>query len=66
MSVSIAFGAAIPIEALCDLPGIGQLAWMAATARDLPLLVAITFLVVAMTQVCNTASDWAGLRGRTV
>jgi peptide/nickel transport system permease protein len=66
VSVSIAFGAAIPIEALCDLPGIGQLAWMAATARDLPLLVAITFLVVAMTQVCNTASDWAGLRGGSV
>jgi peptide/nickel transport system permease protein len=65
VSVSIAFGAAIPIEALCDLPGIGQLAWMAATARDLPLLVAITFLVVAMTQICNTASDWAGLRGKS-
>ena len=64
VSVSIAFGAAIPIEALCDLPGIGQLAWKAATARDLPLLVAITFLVIVMTQVCNTISDWAGLRGR--
>lgn len=64
VSVSIAFGAAIPVEALCDLPGIGQLAWIAATARDLPLLVTITFLVIAMTQVCNTVSDWAGLRGR--
>jgi peptide/nickel transport system permease protein len=64
VSVSIAFGAAIPVEALCDLPGIGQLAWKAATARDVPLLVAITFLVIVMTQVCNTLSDWAGLRGR--
>jgi peptide/nickel transport system permease protein len=64
VSVSIAFGAAIPIEALCDLPGIGQLAWKAATARDLPLLVAVTFLVIAMTQACNALSDWAGLRGR--
>jgi len=60
VSVSIAFGAAIPIEALCDLPGIGQLAWQAATARDLPLLLAITFLVIAVTQICNTVSDWAG------
>jgi peptide/nickel transport system permease protein len=64
VSVSIAFGAAIPVEALCDLPGIGQLAWKAATARDLPLLVAITFLVIVMTQVCNAVSDWAGLGGR--
>jgi peptide/nickel transport system permease protein len=64
VSVSIAFGASIPVEALCDLPGIGQLAWLAATARDLPLLVAITFLVIVMTQVCNSASDWASLRGR--
>ncbi|HUI55237.1 MAG TPA: ABC transporter permease [Bryobacteraceae bacterium] len=66
VSVSIAFGAAIPVEALCDLPGIGQLAWKAATARDLPLLVAITFLVIIVTQICNAASDWAGLRRRPV
>jgi peptide/nickel transport system permease protein len=64
VSVSIAFAAAIPVEALCDLPGIGQLAWLAATARDLPLLVAITFLVIVMTQVCNSLSDWAASRGR--
>ncbi|HUA59788.1 MAG TPA: ABC transporter permease [Verrucomicrobiae bacterium] len=61
-SVSIAFGAAIPVEALCDLPGIGQLAWLAATARDLPLLVVITLLVIAVTQACNMVSDWAALR----
>ena len=64
VSVSIAFGAAIPVETLCDLPGIGQLAWKAASARDLPLLVTITFLVIAMTQVCNTVADWAGFRAR--
>jgi peptide/nickel transport system permease protein len=64
VSVSMAFGAAIPIEALCDLPGIGQLAWLAATARDLPLLLAITLLVIATTQVCNAMSDWAALHGR--
>jgi len=62
VSVSMAFGAAIPIEALCDLPGVGQLAWLAATARDLPLLLAITFLVIALTQICNAISDWAALR----
>src|SRR5262249_54414931 len=41
-SVSLALGAAIPIEALCGLAGIGDLAWQAALGRDLPLLVSIT------------------------
>ena len=34
VSVSIALGAAIPVEALCGIPGIGQLAWQAALGRD--------------------------------
>ena len=38
-SASMAFGAAIPIEAICDVPGLGRLAWQAAMARDLPVLV---------------------------
>jgi peptide/nickel transport system permease protein len=59
ISVSMAFGAAIPVETLCDLPGIGQLAWKAAIARDLPLLVSLTMLVAMATQVCNAVSDWA-------
>ena len=65
VSVSISFGAAIPVEALCDLPGVGQLAWKAAMARDLPLLVTIAFLVIAMTQISNTVADWAGIRRRS-
>lgn len=53
VSVSIAFTASIPIEAICDSPGIGQLAWQAALARDLPLLVNLTLLVAAVTVVGN-------------
>jgi len=30
VTVSLAFSAAIPIEAVCDIPGVGQLAWQAA------------------------------------
>ena len=30
VTVSIAFGAAIPVEVVCDYPGLGQLAWRAA------------------------------------
>ena len=65
VSASMAFGAAIPVETLCDLPGIGQLAWKAALARDLPVLVSLTMLITLLTQLCNAVSDWAsaGLQG---
>ena len=59
VSFSMAFSAAIPVEVLCDLPGIGQLAWRAALARDLPLLVNITFLIVVVTQSGNLIADGA-------
>ena len=59
VSVGVAFGASIPIEVLCDFPGIGQLAWKAALARDLPVLVSLTILVAAVTQLTNSASDLA-------
>lgn len=60
VSVSVAIGAAIPIEALCGMAGIGQLAWQAALARDLPLLVNITVLVTLVTLLANTAADLIG------
>jgi peptide/nickel transport system permease protein len=57
ISVSLAFGAAVPIEALCDLPGIGQLAWKAALGRDLPVLVSLTMLVALATLVANAVAE---------
>lgn len=57
VSVSLAFAAAIPVEALCDLPGIGQLAWKAALGRDLELLVPLTMIVTAVTLLANSAAD---------
>jgi peptide/nickel transport system permease protein len=57
VSVSFALGAAIPVEALCGIPGIGQLAWQAALGRDLPLLVTVTALVCVVTLVANSAAD---------
>jgi len=59
ISVSLAFGASIPIEVICDIPGVGQLAWKAALDRDLPLLVNITVLVAVMTLVANSLADLA-------
>lgn len=66
VSVSIAIGAAIPVEALCGFAGIGQLAWQAALARDLPLLTDITILVTLITLLANSSSDVIGqaLRGQ--
>ena len=60
VSVSIALGAAIPVEALCGLPGVGQLAWQAALARDLPLLMTITILVTLVTLLANSGADVIG------
>src|SRR5215472_7966093 len=60
VSVSLALGAAIPVEALCGLAGIGQLAWQAALARDLPLLVNITVLVTLVTLLANASADVIG------
>ena len=59
ISVSLAFGASIPIEVISDTPGVGQLAWKAALDRDLPLLVNITVLVALMTLVANGLADLA-------
>jgi ABC-type dipeptide/oligopeptide/nickel transport system permease component len=66
VSVSIGIGAAIPVEALCGLAGIGQLAWQAALARDLPLLTNITILVTLVTLLANSGADVIGhmLRGQ--
>lgn len=65
VSVSVAFAAAIPVEALCDLPGIGQLAWKAALGRDVALLVNLTMIVTLITLLANSASELASNRLRT-
>jgi peptide/nickel transport system permease protein len=59
MAVTVAFGASIPIEALCDRPGIGQLAWQAALARDLPILVDVTVLAAVLTAGASALADIA-------
>ncbi len=59
VSVSLGVGAAIPMEVICDSPGIGQLVWLAALGRDLPTLIALTLLVSIVTLVANALSDLA-------
>ena len=59
VSISIAIGVLLPIEVICDVPGIGQLAWLAAEARDMPLLVNLTLIVTFLTVCATTLSDVA-------
>ena len=58
-SASMAIGAAIPIEAICDVPGLGRLAWNGAMARDLPLLVNLTMLVAVATTAATALAEMA-------
>ena len=62
VSLSLAFGAAIPIEALCDSPGVGQLAWQAALNRDLPLMMTLTLVITMVTVAANWLSSAANER----
>jgi peptide/nickel transport system permease protein len=59
VSVAQALGAAIPLEMVLDVPGLGQLAWQAALARDLPLLVALTTLMGLASILANAVPDAA-------
>jgi peptide/nickel transport system permease protein len=57
VSATLAFGAAIPIEVVCDSPGLGQLAWQAAMQRDFPLLVNLSLIVCLLAAGSNALSE---------
>lgn len=54
--IPVTFGISVALETFCDVPGLGQLAWLAAQQRDLPVLVSLSLLVLGVTVVCNSAS----------
>src|SRR5579863_5079131 len=58
-SLSMAIGGAIAVEAICGVPGLGQLAWQAAMARDVPLLIDMTVLITAATMAATAFSGRA-------
>lgn len=60
VTICTALAACVPMEALCDSPGIGQLAWQAALSRDLPLLVILTMIVTLVTLCANLAAEVVG------
>lgn len=62
VTANLGLGAAIPIEVLCDEPGIGQLAWRAALGRDLDVVIAVTFILAAVTLTANRAAGFVARR----
>lgn len=56
-SVVLVLGAAVPVEVVRDVPGIGQLAWKATMGRDLPVLLAVTLVVSVCSIAAATVSD---------
>lgn len=61
-TAGMAIGALIPIEVIFDVPGLGQLVWKAALARDLPVLLTVTTFVAIIIQFSNLVSS----AGRTI
>jgi ABC-type dipeptide/oligopeptide/nickel transport system permease component len=66
VSLVLAFGSAIPVEALCDVAGVGQLAWRAALGRDLPLLCGLAMAVTFMVALAHTGAELFDTRGTSV
>jgi peptide/nickel transport system permease protein len=60
LAASVALSACVPLEMILDQPGIGQLAWQAAIARDLPLLVMVTWILAAFLILLTSVADGTG------
>lgn len=56
LTLVTAVSAAIPIEAVCSRPGLGQLTWQAAIGRDMPVVAAVTVFIVIATRVSAAAA----------
>jgi ABC-type dipeptide/oligopeptide/nickel transport system permease component len=62
----VAFGLAIPIEALCGVSGIGALTLQAAVSRDMPLLCGLSLTITFFVTLVHAAGDLAvGARKET-
>lgn len=57
VSIPLLLGALIPVEVLCDEPGLGQLAWKAVGGRDLPLLTTLTLGFTGVTCAMSLLSE---------
>ena len=56
LSFVTALSAIVPLEVIFDMPGLGHLAWSAATNRDLPVLLDVTLLMAAAVGIASMIS----------
>ncbi len=57
LSFVTALSAIVPVEVIFDVPGLGHLAWSAATNRDLPVLLDVTVLMAAAVGIASMISE---------
>lgn len=57
VATGVAVSACVPLEMILDQPGVGQLGWQAALARDLPLLVIVTCILGAFLMILSACAD---------
>ena len=57
MSFVLTLSAAVPAEVIFDVPGMGKLAWTAATNRDVPVLLAVTLLMASSVGIAAFLSE---------
>ena len=56
LAIISALAVSIPAEVLSGNPGIGQLAWQSATERDVPVVIAVTVLMVVFSRAVTALS----------
>lgn len=56
LAIISALAVSIPAEVLSGNPGIGQLAWQSATERDVPVVIAVTVVMVLFSRGVTTLS----------
>ncbi len=57
MDVAVAFGGALFIETIFDLPGVGGMLYNAATQLDLPVILAIFLVMSFVVVIANMIAD---------
>lgn len=57
LSIVTALGALVPVEVIFTVPGVGMLAWGAVMNRDLPVLVAVSFLMALAVALAGLLSS---------
>jgi peptide/nickel transport system permease protein len=57
ISVPVALSAVVAIEVIFDAPGVGQLAWQAALARDHVVMVSVTIIIAALTVLARMITE---------